>query len=404
MAFKIIKNVIIVLSILFGLHFFLYRSSVFFFSLSHYKDMVLYGIVSLTLSYPLLIVIDRFIHNTLTRILAGAMGLWLALMLYLIIGFGILWPVYWFLNILGLRPPNAGLFFYFKFGLLGCILFMISYGFILAWKIQTTHVDVNLNKLPAYWKNKKVLQISDVHIGAIWGNGRLKKIAKTCEKLKPDLVLITGDLFDGASSSHRRYLPGLKALAKSKPPEGIFFTSGNHERYSDYSKIMPLIEESGIQVLENRLVNLNGLQVVGIQYPDFSMAGKKQKAAEDIVYDFRAEPKYSKELPVIMLYHVPVDYRHSPSDMGELQKGAYLNPNTDFENARLSGVDLQLSGHTHAGQIFPFIGLTRRIFHGFHYGLHKVGKFQIYVHAGTGTWGVPVRHRHPSEVALICLK
>lgn len=336
-------------------------------------------------------------YNVLTQFFSAIAGIWMAYVLYLFAIFLVLWCIKFIIFFTPLSDSK-----YFSILAKCLILFFLLftlYGVSRARMIKVTPVEVHLRNLPAAWENKKILHISDVHIGWIWGNGRLDKLRSKIIETKPDMVVITGDLFDGSSGVHERFLKGLKALASANPPWGIYFTSGNHERYSGYEKIINVVEKSGINLLENKIVNLDGLLLAGISYPDIAESGNPQP-----VYDFRGDINYKKDLPLVLLYHVPVEFNYQVKSVAEMQQGSYMKPDTSFKTAREWGVDLQLSGHTHAGQFFPFEFITKKIFNGFHYGLNQIDDFQVYTHAGTGTWGPPVRHAQPGEVALITLK
>ena len=113
---------------------------------------------------------------------------------------------------------------------------------------------------------------------------------------------------------------------------------------------------------------------------------------------------YRAEKPSILLYHTPTDVHQSFGDRNTQQIQSYFNPETRFSFAAEAGVDLQLSGHTHRGQMFPFGMLTRVLWNGFDRGLHKIGGLTLYVTSGTGTWGPPVRTGSRCEVVAITLR
>ena len=114
-------------------------------------------------------------------------------------------------------------------------------------------------------------------------------------------------------------------------------------------------------------------------------------------FDFDALPGFDRNRASVLLYHFPTDVNQNSRDSSSPHP-PYLSPNASFRTAMEAGVSLQLSGHTHAGQYLPFTWLTERIYRGYHYGLKRIGDFQIYVHSGTGTWGAPFRSGSQSQL------
>ena len=378
MILEFIKIFTILLSILAIIHGVLYYSLLEFLQLRDYSKQVLSAIIFLSVSFPLSAFFNHFINNTFTRFFATLAGLWIAIALYSLLTFILLWVLKGGLHLGGV---NVNSWVYIARVCMVIIVLFVGYGFIKAYTIKITEVPVALKNLPTAWEGKKIAHISDVHLGGVWGPGRVKTITQMLNDIEPELVVITGDLFDGSSGRHEKFLEALKGLAKVKSTHGVYFSSGNHERYANYKSILSVLKKSGIITLEDKIVNLNDLQLVGMKYPDL----KNPHNMKNEIFDVTAQPGYSKEKPAVLLYHTPNEINDVEKGIADMQKGAYTNPNTEFKNARAAGIDLQLSGHTHAGQFFPFIRLTRKLFNGFHYGLHRVEDFQIYIHAGTGT-------------------
>jgi predicted MPP superfamily phosphohydrolase len=148
--------------------------------------------------------------------------------------------------------------------------------------------------------------------------------------------------------------------------------------------------------MDDTLVTLDGLQLIGIASPTMQTPDRP-------TFDFTALPDYDRSRPSILLHHTPTDINGTTIRPGG-PNSPYLSPHTSFQTVIDAGVSLQLSGHTHAGQFIPFTWLTERIYGGYHYGLERVGDFQIYIHSGTGTWAAPFRSGSSSEIALITLE
>lgn len=211
-----------------------------------------------------------------------------------------------------------------------------------------------------------LVQLSDLHIGSIRGESFLKTIKDKVNRLGADAVLITGDFADGSSPIDKSAL---------KPLEGInapiFFVSGNHDTYADRKKVYHLLESVGVTILDNKCIEFKGLQLVGVGY-------YMQRRILGVILE---QIEFSKGLPTILLHHLP----------------------TEWDTAREWGVDIQLSGHTHAGQFYPFNLIVRWMFP-YLSGLYENSGSYLYVSAGTGTWGPPMRLGSSNEIVVFRLK
>ncbi|MCP4050235.1 MAG: metallophosphoesterase [bacterium] len=236
------------------------------------------------------------------------------------------------------------------------------------------------------------MHISDLHLGGAWGSRYLKKIITQINSIDAEMILITGDIFDGAAGNFSKYIELLKSLTARK---GVYFTSGNHEVYAGSKKITAALEKAGIVVLDNDIRNIDGLQLIGIRYPDFYNA-------KDTKFKITEHASYRKA-PSILMFHTPTDITDIINNPVTTHSKTYFSADTDFRKAKQTGVSLQLSGHTHKGQFFPFNIITKRIFNGYDYGLHKSDDFHIYTTSGAGTWGPPLRIGSKSEIAVITL-
>jgi uncharacterized protein len=175
----------------------------------------------------------------------------------------------------------------------------------------------------------------------------------------------------------------------------VLFVSGNHEVYSGGEKVINIVKRSGINVIDNKIINIDGLQFIGIAYPNLSR--------KNDIFDIKTNPDFDPNQPGILLFHTPTDIGEIMANKAVSHSKAYIAPATKFETAEKIGISLQLSGHTHAGQFIPFTWLTRLIYNNFHYGLHRMNDFYIYISSGTGTWGPPLRSGCLSEIAIITL-
>jgi hypothetical protein len=171
--------------------------------------------------------------------------------------------------------------------------------------------------------------------------------------------------------------------------------TGNHEVYAGLRRCLDIVSRTNIRLLYNEVVEVDGLYLMGVAYPGI------QNPAEIRGLDSLANAA-SAPAACILLFHTPTDIR---SGYGRDRPTAtYFKPDTSFALNRELGVSLQLSGHTHKGQLFPFSLVTNWIYSGYDYGLHREGGFALYTSSGVGTWGPPMRTGTPPEIVAITLK
>jgi predicted MPP superfamily phosphohydrolase len=243
--------------------------------------------------------------------------------------------------------------------------------------VEVPEVDVRLPRLPAALSGFTVVQLSDVHIGPTIGRSFLEHVVEKSNAQKPDAIVITGDLVDGSVASLRQHV---EPLAKLKARHGVFFVTGNHEYYSGVDEWLTELERLGIRVLRNERVSL------GDGAASIDLAGVDDQHARG--FGPGHGPDYDKpfigrdpERELIVL-------AHQPSQIARL---AAARPG------------LQLSGHTHGGQIWPF-GALVRLNQPYIAGLHRHDDAtQIYVSRGTGYWGPPMRLFCPAEISKLVL-
>ena len=259
------------------------------------------------------------------------------------------------------RPLIAAVLFTFAF-LTGI------YGLLNARWIRIRRISVSLPNLADSWHGRTALVISDLHLGHVNGLGFSRRIARLAASLHPDVVFIPGDLYDGTRSDPDRLAAPLKQL---RPPFGIYFATGNHDEFGPVALYAAALTRAGVRVLDNEKVTVEGLQILGVPYGDSTSPMRLRATLERLALD----PGQAS----ILLNHVP-------------------NRLPIVEQA---GVSLQLSGHTHGGQLFPFTWLTRRVFGKFTYGLQRFAALQVYTSYGVGTWGPPMRVGTSPEIVLL---
>lgn len=242
-------------------------------------------------------------------------------------------------------------------------------------RVAVERVRVPLAKLPKSLSGYVIVQITDVHVGPTIGKGFIDELVGTINALQPDAVVITGDLVDGSVKELGEYVAPLAAL---RARDGVFFVTGNHEYYSGVDEWLPFLATLGIRVLRNERLALRDAPDGGID-----LAGVDDHSARN--YGRGHGTDLEKALAGRDVSRALVLLAHQPKTI--LKAVAHA-------------IDLQLSGHTHGGQIWPW-GYAVRIDQPHVAGLHDHEGAKIYVSRGTGYWGPPVRVGAPAEVTRI---
>lgn len=234
-------------------------------------------------------------------------------------------------------------------------------------------VEVPIEDLPDNLKDFRIVQISDLHVSPTIRKNYVENVVKMANELSPDLLALTGDFSDGDVNELRSDIRPLKDL---KAKYGTYFVTGNHEYYWDPEGWLKEYRDLGMTILMNENILIqNNLVVAGVS--DYSTSKRGVHAHNPKL----ALDGASKDAIKILLAHQPETYREASG----------------------LGVHLQLSGHTHAGQFFPF-SLLMPLAHRYYKGLNRHDKMWIYVNQGTGYWGPPQRFGIPSEITLLRLK
>ncbi len=244
-------------------------------------------------------------------------------------------------------------------------------------RVAVKRVEVTLARLPGPLSGTRIVQLSDVHVGPTIHRHFIETIVQQCNALSPDLVVITGDLVDGSVAELREHTA---PLADLRAKYGVFFVTGNHEYYSGAEEWCTELERLGMRVLRNERVS------IGSDAASFDLAGVDDHSAKG-----HAEG-HGEDLPKALAGRDP---------RRELVLLAH-QPRTIVE-AQAHGVGLQLSGHTHGGQLWPWTYLVR-LQQPVVAGLARFGKSLVYVSRGTGYWGPPMRLGAPSEITELTLR
>lgn len=363
---RFILFIAIVQSILLLSHFFLYKTLLRFFAVTDPA-----GIWALRWALGLLsvsLVSTSFLafryEGLWVRLLYTTAASWLGVLYMLVLAAAMSWVFYGLTRLIHLSLDRKILIEV----LFGIALLASVYGFSNAGAVRVTRTSVALPGLPGPWKGRTAVWVSDTHLGQIRNYGFAQQIAAMIKDLHPDMVFIGGDLFDGVAVDPER---AIEPFSRISAPQGIYFVTGNHEEFSDNSKYLRAVRQAGIRVLYNEMILLEGLQLIGVDYRD----SRDGKQFEMILKNMRIDPGR----PSILLKHVPLH----------------------LEIAEEQGISLQLSGHTHRGQVFLFRFITQRVYQGYDYGLKRFGRLLINTSSGAGTWGPPMRLDTEPEIVLI---
>ncbi len=245
------------------------------------------------------------------------------------------------------------------------------YGLFNALWIRVRRVSIRLPHLPPSWRGRRAVLLSDLHLGNINRAGFCRRVVRLAAGLNPDIVFIPGDLFDGTRGRLDWLIAPLRDL---KPPLGIFFSTGNHEEFHDPKEYLDAVRRAQIRVLVQERVTVDGLHILGVSYRESTFPIRVRAALE------RISP--GAEAASILLNHAPIR----------------------LPIVEQAGISLQLSGHTHGGQIFPYTFFTRRIFGRFIRGLQRFGSLQVFTSTGAGTWGPPMRVGSRPEIVELEFK
>jgi hypothetical protein len=316
-------------------------------------------------------------HVRLARVLAGAAHSWIAIVFWLFCLFvGVqAWNLLVRLAGLAWNPAAAGAILPRPalWGVLALVAVMTGWSLVEARLIRGREIVLYTEALPAGHPGLLIAQISDLHLGADTGSGRLRRAISIIQAARPDVVVATGDVVD---AHYEDLAHQAQMLAELKPPLGKYAVLGNHEFYAGVATSTRFLEAAGFRLLRQEAAEAGEhLEIVGVDDP--AREGRRNDRRSD---EGSVLPPPGQERFTLLLKH---------------------RPNIRIES--LGRFDLQLSGHTHGGQIFPANYLVGIVLD-FGPGLHELGDgSRLYLSTGAGTWGPAMRLGAWPEVALIRL-
>ncbi|PIE34483.1 hypothetical protein CSA56_07635 [candidate division KSB3 bacterium] len=344
-------------SVVFSLHYYTIRrlSHIFEFQ---YSWKIFPVIILVIANVVAVIFISRYYWNSVTRIWLAATESYLGvlwIMFWLLLGYSLIQGTAHFIHPI---PPRVSQYF-----VVGAAVLLVGYGLWNARQIRIHRIEVASKKI---LEPVTIVQLSDLHIGAINRESFVEWVVAQTNALRPDLVVITGDLFDIGAT--KELVQGFNKLNAAS-----FFIWGNHDQFLKAGEVENMLGSTPITMLKNETsLYHDSLQIIGLDYmerePDYDV--------KPILTSLAPDERYF----TMLLSHAPIDF-------SELEGYA---------------IDLELAGHTHSGQIFPFHFLVKTRYKLLR-GLYKSGNQSIYVSSGTGTWGPPMRLGTSSEIAVFYL-
>lgn len=345
---------------------------------SLFRSLYFLSFFILTFSFVIGRILERIWHNKFVYFITKLGSFWLAALLYffiisLFVDIGGL-----ILNLLfpltNIQSEELNLIL-----LLSSIVFvglMLIAGYINAIHPRIKKLNLVFHKEVKDPSNFKIVAVSDIHLGSIIGEKRISKMVGMINSLKPDLVCIAGDLLDEDPGSVIQQNLG-SCLDKIDSKFGIYAVTGNHEYIGGIKKALPFFEKHGIKVLRDDYVLVDEkIYIVGREDRDSRrFSGIKRKSIKEIMKGV------DKSKPIVLMDHQPFHLQETNN----------------------SGIDLQISGHTHHGQIWPLQLITKRIFEK-SWGYVKKNGVHYYVSSGFGTWGPPVRIGNRPEIVELNIK
>jgi len=307
-------------------------------------------------------------------------SLWFALLLYSLLSLLVIDIVLLINKVFPILPPMLWTNYAKTKFITGLVIVMLTllsagYGYFNASNIKVKTISLTLPKKNSSLSSLNILFFSDAHFTAV-NNGRIAdQILAIMKKVNPDIILIGGDVIDDKAIHLQR--SGIdKKLQALHAKYGVYTINGNHEYISGVNAADKFLNENNVNVLRDSIITVgNSVQIIGRE--DLSIKGfahGSRKSVADLMKEAR------EDLPTILLDHQPFH----------------------LEEAAASNIDLQLSGHTHHGQMFPFNFITKMVYE-LSWGYKKINNTNFYVSSGVGTWGPPVKIGNDAEVINFAL-
>jgi uncharacterized protein len=361
---------LLAVSLLFGAHYWLYITIVKFFPNWGAQQKMILGVVLLFLAVSFIIsaLLFRTLENPITRGYYFLSGIWLGTVLNITLSLVLAWLIISLSHLFGWTLSRSML-------IGGCFILALGFSGYGVWNSlhpRIKSISVKIVGLPDQWRGKKNGQLSDLHLGGIFREDFARQVVDRTNMEHPEMVVITGDLLDGMDGDLKAPAAPIKELVSRY---GTYFVNGNHETYIGTLQVQGILDGIGVKRLDDEVVDVNSLKLIGVSYPDRAEKKDIPATVEKLTPQFSGRPN-------ILLYHSPVN----------------------IERMKAAGVDLELCGHTHDGQLFPINFITDAIYKNFSHGLHVIGDYTLYASSGTGSWGPTMRTTSHPEITVITLE
>ena len=364
--FSVSVFIVIIQSILFLAHWLVYETWISFLGPRAPLEIsaLQVAMAALSISFVSASMLAWRYSNFLVRLLYKIAAVWLGVLSFCFWAACSCWLVYGVAALAGSHVNRREL----AEVLFGLAALASLYGIVNAARTRVNRITVKLPNLPQSWRGRVAALVSDTHLGHVRGYGFMRHIVRMLARLCPDVVFITGDMYDGTVADVVRLAEPWTELSATF---GAYFVTGNHEEFTDRAKYLDAVRRSGVRVLDNEKVTLDGLQIVGVHYRESIDAEHLRSILQQADLD--------RNRASIMLIHAP----------------------NRLPIAEEAGISLQLSGHTHGGQFLPYTWITSRIYGQYVHGLNRFGKLMVFTSWGVGTWGPPMRFGTKPEIVLI---
>lgn len=348
-------------------HYTFYRFGVDNFTILE-KNKYLFGTVVflLSISFSVSMMLARTFENAFTSNFYYFACVWMGTVFWLFIAV-----------ILGVLIQNIFPNIYFLKNILPKLFilsaFVLSaYGLYNAHNTKVVESDIYIDNLPSAWEGRRALFIADTHYGNIHTTRQARTDAKEINAINPDILFVSGDFFDGPKKDLFQFTDFYKNV---NPKLGKYLASGNHETYAGLPASIKALEEGGFVIADNKNINIEGVQVVGVPY----VASTKNPLDEEKTKQLLDEKVFNKNIPSILIKHVPI----STQVMAD------------------ANVSFAFFGHTHKGQMWPVVYIEKSLFGKHFYGFTDIGNTKFYTTSGVGSWGPPQRIGSNSEMLLV---
>ena len=357
----------IAIVILYVANLVVYEGLALAFELATLSQLIALGLTlgALSAGFIGMIILGSYYYNWFTRTVYTLLAVWMGTfgnLFFASVAFGLVVSI---ASLFGVAIPYQVV----GTGIVTAALLVSAYGVWHAKQIRAARYRVALPNLPPEWKNKKALWISDLHLGQLHGPNFAAKVARAVNAQKPDIIFIGGDLYDGTGAPDPYDL--VKPLEALNAPWGVFYITGNHEEFGDNSGFIHSASAVGMRVLMDELVTIHGLNIIGVDYAHANDPARFKEILSAL--------EFEQHIPSILLKHEP----------------------NNLQIAEEAGVSLQISGHTHYGQQWPFGLIAQLSYKGYAYGLKNFKNMQMLTSSGIGTWGPPLRIGSDAEMVVI---